>query len=560
MGYRNGAAISQAAQVVPPHPEIASDPRRPSRRHFLKTTLSAGLMTALPPAMPGAGEAAERPFDLDEVTIADLQEGMRSGASTARSLAEKYLARIEALDRQGPTLRSVIEVNPDALALADALDKERKENGPRGPLHGIPVLIKDNIDTADRMATTAGSLAMIGAKPPHDAFLVKRLRQAGAVLLGKTNLSEWANIRCSYSTSGWSGRGGLTKNPYALDRNPCGSSSGSGVAVAANLCAAAVGTETDGSIVSPASANGIVGIKPTVGLVSRSGVIPIAHSQDTAGPMTRTVRDAAILLSVLAGVDPDDQSTADSHGKAATDYTPFLDPKGLQGATIGVARNYFGFHDAVDALMKEALEALKHQGATLVDPADIPNMDKVSEPELTVLLYELKADLNAYLARLGPSAPVRSLKDIIDFNDRKKAQEMPYFGQDHFVKAEAKGPLTSYDYLEAHAKCRRLTRTEGIDAVMDKWQLDALVAPTMGPACVTDLVAGDRWLGGSSTAAAVAGYPSITVPAGFVFGLPVGLSFFGRAWSEPTLLKLAFAFEQATKFRRPPQFHATAAL
>jgi amidase len=517
-------------------------------------------MTALRPTRPEIDQVAHRPFDLQEATIAELQEGMRSGAYTARSVVEKYLAWIEALDRQGPTLRSVIEVNPEALALADAMDKERKEKGPRGPLHGIPVLIKDNIDTADRMATTAGSLALLGAKPLQDAFLVKRLRTAGAVLLGKTNLSEWANIRCSYSTSGWSGRGGLTKNPYVLDRNPCGSSSGSGVAVAANLCAVAVGTETDGSIVSPASANGIVGIKPTVGLVSRAGVIPIAHSQDTAGPMARSVRDAAILLGVLAGVDPEDKATADHHGKAAIDYTQFLDPRGLKGAKLGVARNYFGFHDAVEALMKEALEALKHQGATLIDPAEIPNMDKVGEPELTVLLYELKADLHAYLARLGPSAPVRSLKDIIDFNDRKKPQEMHYFGQDQFIKAEAKGPLTSYEYLEAHARCRRLTRTEGIDAIMDKWKLDALIAPTMGPACLTDLVVGDRWLGGSSTAAAVAGYPSITVPAGFVFGLPVGLSFFGRAWSEPTLLKLAFAFEQATKFRRPPQFQATVAL
>jgi amidase len=389
---------------------------------------------------------------------------------------------------------------------------------------------------------------------------VRRLRQAGVVLLGKTNLSEWANIRCSYSTSGWSGRGGLTKNPYALDRNPSGSSSGSAAAVAANLCAAAVGTETDGSIVSPSSANGLVGIKPTVGLVSRTGVIPISHTQDTAGPMARTVRDAALLLGALAAADPEDKATADAAGKAAADYTKSLDPLGLKGAKIGVARNYFGFHDAVDAVLAEALGALKREGATLVDPADIPNMDKVTDPENVVLLFELKADLNAYLARLGPQAPVKSLADVIAFNERNRKQEMPYFGQDRFVKAEAKGPLTSKDYLEALATCRRLARVEGIDAVLDKHKLDALVAPTEGPAWLTDLVVGDRFLCSSSTAAAVAGYPSVTVPAGLVFGLPVGLSFFGRAWSEPTLLRLAYAFEQATKSRKPPRFQATAAL
>jgi amidase len=523
-----------------------------NRRHFLQAGLlgAGAAMAAVPAADP------IRPSELDELTLAHLQDGMKSGKFTARFLAEQYLARIEAVDKRGPAVNSVIEVNPDALAIADALDREWKAKGTRGPLHGIPVLVKDNIDTADRMATTAGSLALVGARPPADAFVVRRLREAGAVLLGKTNLSEWANIRSSTSTSGWSGRGGQTKNPYALDRNPCGSSSGSAVAVAANLCALAVGTETDGSIVSPSSVNGIVGVKPTIGLVSRSGVIPISHSQDTAGPMARSVRDAAVLLGVLAGVDAEDKATTDPGRRAAADYTKSLDANGLRGARIGVVRNRFTFHDATDAVMAEALDTLKSAGATLVDVTHLAP-DRVGDAEDTVLLYELKSDLNAYLARLGPGAPVRSLAEVIAFNERHKKEEMPYFGQDQLVKAEAKGPLSSYEYLESLAKCRRLTRTEGVDAAMDKSRLDALVAPTMGPASLIDLVAGDHWLGGSSTMAAVAGYPSVTVPAGSVFGLPVGLLFFGRAWSEPTLLKLAYAFEQATKCRKPPRFLPT---
>jgi amidase len=533
-----------------------------NRRGFLKAGLWSSVAATAPSWTAGREPPAARvkPFELDEITITELAEGLNSGKFTARALVERYQARIDEIDKQGPGLKSVIEINPEALALADALDRERKEKGARGPLHGIPVLIKDNIDTADRMATTAGSLALVGAKPPQDAFLVQRLRQAGAVLLGKTNLSEWANIRSSSSTSGWSGRGGLTRNPYALDRNTSGSSSGSGAAVAANLCAIAIGTETDGSVTSPSSTNGIVGLKPTVGLLSRSGIIPISHTQDTAGPMGRTVRDVAILLGALAGIDPEDKVTQTSKGKAQADYTSFLDVKSLKGARLGVVRKFFGFNDATDALIEKALGVLKAEGATLVDPAEIETAGKFDDSELTVLLYELKADLNAYLARLGPQAPVHTLKEIIAFNESHRQTEMPYFGQDNFVKAEAKGSLTSKEYVEALEKDGRMSRAEGIDAVMDKLKLDALVAPTCGPAWVTDLVSGDNSKGGCTTPAAVAGYPHITVPAGFVFGLPVGLSFFGRAWSEPTLLKLAFAFEQATKLRKPPQFLATAPL
>jgi amidase len=542
--------------------------RHLNRRGFLKAGVTGAVAAAAFPALAGMQRAVAsspptvdvRSFELDELTIAELQEGMKSGKYTARSIAEKYLARIEEIDQKGPTLNSVIQVNPDALAIADALDKERKEKGARGPLHGIPVLIKDNIDTADRMATTAGSLALVGSKPPEDSFLARKLREAGAVILGKTNLSEWANIRSSHSTSGWSGRGGLTKNPYALDRNCSGSSSGSGAAVAASLCAAAIGTETDGSIVSPSSVCGIVGIKPTVGLVSRTGIIPISHTQDSGGPMGRTVRDAATLLGALTGIDPEDKATTGSRGHSFTDYTNFLDPRGLKGARIGVVRRYFGLLDAMDPVIEDALGAMKRAGAILVDPVKIESLGKLGDAETAVLLYELKADLNAYLARLGPDAPVHTLKEIIEFNEKNNKQEMPYFGQDNFIKAQAKGPLTSKEYINARKHNLRLARAEGIDAAMKKHKLDALVAPTEGPAWVTDLVTGDHFLGSSSTAAAVACYPSVTVPAGYVFGLPVGISFFGRAWSEPVLIKLAYAFEQATKLRKPPQFLPTADL
>jgi amidase len=532
-----------------------------SRRGFLQDTLTASAAVALRPALSSAREVSRvaessapevKPFELEEITIPELQEGMKSGKFTAKSLVEKYTARIEDIDKR--TVNAIIEMNPDAASIAEDLDRERKGKGPRGPLHGIPILIKDNIATADRMMTTAGSLALVGSKPPKDSMVAQKLRAAGAVILGKTNLSEWANIRSSHSTSGWSGRGGLTRNPYSLDRNPCGSSSGTGAGISANLAAIGIGTETDGSIVCPSSLNGLAGIKPTVGLISRAGIIPISHSQDTAGPMCRTVRDAAILLGVLTGADPEDQATAASAGKSQTNYEQYCDANGLQGARIGVARKYFGFSDAVDALVEHSIDIMRKQGAVIVDPADIPTLGKFDGSEMTVFMYELKADLNAYLAGLGASSPVKTLKDIIEFNDRNREKEMPYFGQDLFLKSEAKGPLTEKEYLDAVAKNRQLARTEGIDAVMDKNKLDALVAPTGGPAWLTDLITGDHFGGGSSNAAAVAGYPNINVTAGNIFGLPVGISFFGRAWSEPTLIKIAYSFEQATKARQAPRF------
>jgi amidase len=484
-------------------------------------------------------------FQIEEATVAALQSKMESGALTAEQLTKFYLDRIEELDRRGPTLCSIIETNPDALSLARNLDQERKSKRPRGPLHGIPVILKDNIDTADRMTTTAGSLALEGSIPRRDSTVAERLRAAGAVLLAKANMSEWANIRSTRSSSGWSARGGQCRNPYVLDRNPCGSSSGSAVAAAANLGAVAVGTETDGSIVCPASANGIVGLKPTVGLVSGSGIIPISHTQDTAGPLCRSVADAAVLLSALAGPD----------------YSKFLDPAGLRGARIGVAREkFFGYSDVTDRMAEAALELLRHEGAEVVDPASIPHAGEYDNEELDVLLYELKADLNAYLAGLGPQAPVTNLMEVIEFNERQRDREMPYFGQELFLQAERKGSLASPAYRQALTKCRRLSRTLGIDAVMATYRLDALVAPTGGPAWPTDLVNGDHFTGSSSTPAAVAGYPSISVPMGFTYGLPVNLSFFGRARSEPTLIRLAYSYEQASKHRQPPRFLPTVTL
>jgi amidase len=538
-----------------------------SRRDFLCAGVATTLATAVSPVLGSAGVADstlavtdfKKDFELDEITIDDLQKALQSGHYSSHSLTEKYVARIQEIDKAGPRVNSVIEINPDALQIADALDRERTAKGPRGALHGVPILLKDNIDTGDRMNTTAGSLALLGSRPANDAFVAAQLRKAGAVLLGKTNPSEWANFRSSHSTSGWSGRGGLTRNPYALDRNPSGSSSGTGAAVSANLCVAGVGTETDGSVVGPSSANGLAGLKPTLGLISRSGIIPISHSQDTAGPMARTVRDVAILLGAMAGADPEDAATADSQGKLFPDYTKFLDPAGLKGARLGVVRKYCGFNDAVDQLMDSLLGEMKRAGAEIVDPADIPTIGKFDDSELSVLLYELKADLAAYLARRGSSS-VKSLKDVIEFNERNREREMPYFGQDIFLKAEQKGPLSTKEYLDALALNHQLSRAEGIDFVMDKFKLDALVAPTGGPAWLTDLINGDHDPGGSSSAAAVAGYPNINVTAGYLRGLPVGISFFGRAWSEPTLLKIAYGFEQLTKARQKPCFLPTIAL
>ena len=534
------------------------------RRTFLRGGL-AGTALALSPVKAADSDAGRdkatapvKPFEFEETPIAEFQEAMRSGRHTSRTIAEAYLARIQEVDKQGPALNSIIELNPDAIAIAEKLDDERKAGHLRGPLHGIPILIKDNIDTADQMQTSAGSLALVGQPAPRDAYIIQKLRESGAVILGKTNLSEWANIRSAHPTSGWSGRGGLTLNPYALDRNPSGSSAGSGVAASANLAAAAIGTETDGSIISPASANGLVGIKPTVGLLSRAGIIPISHSQDTPGPMARTVADAAALLNALTGIDPRDAATNGSRGKAAPDYTAFLNANALRGARIGVARKYFGQNDRSDKLMADAIEVIKKAGATVVDPADVDTASQLGPAEILVLLFELKAGLNSYLTERAMKDGPRTLADVIKFNEANRATEMPYFGQDRFLEAEQKGPLTTKAYLDALAKNRTLARDQGIDAIAKKFKLDAFIAPSRIPAWITDLVNGDRSSGSCTTLPAVAGYPHITLPAGFVHGLPVGISFFGTAYSEPKLIALAYAFEQATKFRRPPRFLSTA--
>ena len=547
--------------------------KRIDRRDFVASTLATAAATAatatigtvatLVPmhtaqaAVPEHDGTQPNAFPYAELSVAELQSRMTKGTLTSRTLTAAYLSRIAAVDRSGPTLNSVIETNPDALTIAAERDAERRAGKVRGPLHGIPVLIKDNIDSADRMQTTAGSLALVGKPAPRDAFIVQRLREAGAVLLGKTNLSEWANFRSTRSTSGWSGRGGQTRHPFVLDRNPCGSSSGTGTAISANLAAVGIGTETDGSIICPSSICGLVGIKPTVGLWSRSGIIPISSSQDTAGPMARSVSDAAALLGALTGVDSRDGVTADSAGKSVADYTTFLNAKSLQGARIGVARNMAGFHPMTDAAFERAIESLRKAGAVIVDPANVPTVGKYDEAELDVLLYEFKAGVNAYLAERGSTVSVRTMDDVIAFNRANAGAEMPYFGQEQMERAQSMGSLDDAKYRDAVATCRRLSRDEGLDAIMAQHSLDAIVAPSNGPSWPTDLINGDRYSGGNSSVAAVAGYPSITVPMGFADVLPLGLSFIGRAWSEGRLIGLAYAFEQATKARRAPRFLST---
>jgi amidase len=515
-----------------------------TRRGFLGGALAGAAWLAFRPADAAA-------FELEEATFLQLADGQRSGRWSSRRLTEIYLGRIAALDLQ---LKSVLYTSPDALRDADTLDAERKAGKLRSPLHGIPILLKGNIDTADKLPTTAGSLALKGRIAPRDAFLVERLRAAGCVILGKTNLSEWANLRSTRSSSGWSAEGGQCRNPYALDRSPSGSSSGSGAATAANLCAAAVGTETDGSILSPSSCQGLVGIKPTVGLLSRSGIIPLSHTQDTPGPMARTVADAAALLYAMAGVDPRDKATERSRGKPVPEFASLLDPLALKGARIGIAREGFGMTVASDRVAETAIRAMKDADAVIVDPVALPSPDGAAE--LDVLLYELKADLAAYLADAG--APVKTLADVIAFNLLHAKEEMPYFGQEYFLQAEKKGPLTDPAYKKALAKCKVAARS--LDAAFGKHLLDAVFMPTGGQAWLIDLVNGDAYTGSTSRISAVAGYPAITVPAGFHRGLPLGVSFLGRPFGEPGLIRLAYAFEQATKVRRPPAFRPTAEL
>jgi amidase len=523
------------------------------RREFL----AAAGVAATAAAANTSSSASPTAEPIEELSLADMAAGFADGRLTSLQLTKDYLARIERLDRHGPNLRAVIETNPGALDIAAGLDAERKSRGSRGPLHGVPVLIKDNVETSDHMMSTAGSLALQGWYAPKDAPLVERLRAAGAVIMGKTNLSEWANFRSTHSLSGWSGRGGQCRNPYALDRTPSGSSSGSAVAVSANLCAIAVGTETDGSIVSPASINGIVGLKPTVGLVSRRGIAPISHSQDTAGPLTRSVRDAAVMLSVMSGLDAADTASAAVGDRFEADYVKYVDPNGLQGARLGIARKFFADSAPLNGFLDACIATLKQAGATIVDPADLPLHGSTGGPEQEVLLYEFKADLNAYLKRLPPTFPARSLAALIRFNEAHKDTEMPFFDQELLRQAEAKGPLTDKAYREARAACLIATRSNGIDAVLSEHKLDAMVTLTAGPAWLIDVINGDSDTGGCSSPAAIAGYPHITVPAGLFRGLPIGLSFFGAAFSEPKLIKLGSGFEAVAHARTRPRFPAS---
>jgi amidase len=536
-----------------------------SRRHFLRTSGLVAAGMSLGPllngcATGGAPKTTAGSINVEEITVAEVQAAMQSGRLTSVLLVEIYLERIQAMDRTGPALRAVEEINPDALAIARSLDEERKAGKLRGPMHGIPVLLKNNIATADKMETTAGALALVGAKPREDSTIAAKMRAAGIVILGKASLSEWAYFKSAPGSSGWSGRSGQAKNPYALDRTPCGSSSGSAIAVAANLVTVSIGTETDGSIICPAGVNGVVGIKPTVGLTSRAGVIPISATQDTIGPFGRTVADAAALLGAMTGVDPRDAATQASAGKSQTDYTQFLTPGGLKGVRIGVPRDgYYGYSQKSDATANAAIAVMREQGAVIVDPVKIPNFDRaaLTAAELIVFQYELKAGVNAYLASVQPGGKVRTLEDVIEFNKQYPAENMPYFNQEWLERSQAKGGLNEPEYLEALAKCKRLGGTEGFDVIMEQEKLDVLVAPTTTPAWTVDLVNGDTFRGSSAKSAALVGYPLISVPSGFTMGLPLGVTFMGRAWSEPKLITIAYAYEQATKARKPPQYRAT---
>jgi len=526
------------------------------RRSFIKNSIATGALLSINSCNTDQKKASEthEVFPLQEMTIRELITAYESGAMTCESVTRLFLDRIEEIDRSGPTLRSVLAINPDAMAQAKELDKLRKSGAIKGPLHGIPVMLKDNIDTAGVMKTTAGSLALKDNQARENAFIAQKLIDAGALILGKTNLSEWANFRSNRSSSGWSAVGGQTRNPYIIDRSPCGSSSGSGAAVAANLCAVAVGTETDGSIVCPSSINGIVGIKPTLGLVSRSGIVPIAHSHDTAGPMTRTVEDAAILLGVLAGKDEKDSYTQRSEGKIHSDYSQFLNKDGMNGKRIGIARRFFGFHEKVDSVLEKAMEDMKQLGATLVELPQDELRDLAEEDAYTVLLYEFRHDLKAYLSTCPEQVTVRSLDDLIVFNEANKDKEMPYFQQEVFLEAAKKGELTDDQYVHALANVLKANGENGIDKALKTHELDAIIAPTNGPSWPIDLITGDHFLGGSSSPAARSGYPSITVPAGYVHGLPIGISLIAGAFSEPELLSMAYAYEQATKHRKEPEF------
>lgn len=494
-------------------------------------------------------------FELEEWTVEQLQEAMTSGRYSSRAICELYMGRIKDKDQSDNGLNSVIELNPEALEIADQLDKERSEGNVRGPLHGIPIMVKDNIDSGDKMMTTAGSLALAGVSAPKDSFIVMKLREAGAVLLGKTNLSEWANFRSFRSSSGWSGRGRQTRNPYALDRNPCGSSAGSGAAVSGNMCAITIGTETNGSIVCPSSANGVVGIKPTVGLWSRSGIIPISHTQDTAGPMGRTVADAATLLGALTGVDGSDPVTSESAGNLQTDYTQFLDANGLQGKKIGILKGTFGNHEKVDEIFEKVKGVLTAQGAEIVEDVEVNEEGAYGNSGFELLLYEFKDGVNKYL-KTRPDAPVKTLADVIQFNKDNADQEMTYFPQGILERAEMKGPLTDPEYKEALNTVVTVSR-EGIDQALTENQLDAVIGVTGGPAWPIDVINGDHFGTGSSTPAARSGYPNITVPAGYAYGLPVGMSIFGGKYQEPKLISIAYAFEQASKVRKAPKLLPT---